>query len=137
MTKEINILIDHPAFQVKILEVNLLNVHHKGGEMSLTVFIEMINYVKKYAKENGQLYIVNTHDLSFSFANDAWQYIRKESDSFTFITAQALVAQELHFRILAKFHARVNKSRTSFKVTAKMDEGVDWLRKRMADNDDT
>lgn len=135
MIKTAEILIDHPSFQIRKIEGNLLNAHHKEGEMSLKVFMELISYVKIYAKENGQLYVVNSQDLRFSFSNEAWKYIRKESGGFTFITAQALVAKELHFRILAKFHAKVTKSRTTFKVVATLEEGTDWLRKRMVDND--
>lgn len=127
-------MIDHPAFQVKKIEKNLLIAYHKEGEMDLAIFKELISFVEGYAQQNGQLYVVNEHHSRFSFSNDAWKYIRKESGGFTFIKAQALVAQELHFRILAKFHAKVTKSKTTFKVVATVQQGLDWLVKRMKEN---
>lgn len=136
MTKTVDILIDHPAFQVKRIEKNLLIAYHKEGEMDLSIFKELISFVKEYTQKNGQLYVVNEHHSRFSFSNDAWKYIRKESGGFTFIKAQALVAQELHFRILAKFHAKVTKSKTTFKVVASTQEGLDWLLIRMKENGD-
>ena len=40
----------------------------------------------------------------------------------------------MFFRILAKFHARVTKSKTSFKVVAKLDEGIEWLQAKMIED---
>ena len=100
------------------------------------MFLILIEFARQYALKNGPLYVINTQDLRFSFHSETWKYIREESDNFTFIKVQALVAKELHFRILAKFHAKVTKSKTTFKVVASKEKGINWLQQKMKENND-
>lgn len=133
MTKEITILVNHASFQISRVEKNVLIVHHKKGVITKEIFLQIESFIRDISLNTIGIYVLNTQDRGFSFDNEAWRYIQSEAHKFTFIKAQALVAELLHFRILAKFHIKMSRKRsqTVFKIVADVQDGIDWLNQRV------
>jgi len=126
------IVIENKAFTLTELEPNLFHWHFNAVELQLKDYMVVYNMGLESFKETGhKSNIVTTHDLTFSFASDTWNFVVDRNSDFSFINAQAVVVKQLHLRVLARIVKTIRKKSYNYKVFPTYEEALTWVKSQM------
>ncbi len=127
-----DLIFENDAYILTELEPNLYHWHFKDVELQLNDYMEVYNLgMKKYKEEGVKANIINTHDLTFSFASETWDFIVDKNSDFSFVNCQAVVVKQLHLRVLARIIASIRKKSYLFKVFSNYDDALSWVKSKM------
>ncbi len=126
------ILIDNDIHSLTELESNLYHWHYKAIELQLEDYMHVYHIGLDIYKSTGnKANVISSHDLTFSFASETWNFIADRNSDFSFINAQAVVVKQLHLRVLARIVARIRKKTYKFKIFSTYDEALKWIKSQM------
>ncbi len=126
------IVVKNKAYTLTELEPNLFHWHFNAVELQLKDYIIVYNIGVESYKETGQKSnIINTHDLTFSFASDTWNFVVDRNSDFSFVNAQAVVVKQLHLRVLARIVKTIRKKTYNYKVFPTYEEALSWVKSQM------
>ena len=124
-----NILVENNAYILTELEPNIYHWHFKAAQLVLSDYLIVYHMaIDKYKETGYKANIVTTHELTFSFAPETWNFIVDRNTDFSFINAQAVVVKQLHLRVLARIIKMTRKKAYKYQIFATYDDALNWLK---------
>jgi hypothetical protein len=125
------IIIDNDIHTLTELEPNLYHWHYKAIELQLKDYMLVYNIGIDIYKSTGEkTSVITSHDLTFSFASETWDFIVDKNSDFSFINAQAVVVKQLHLRVLTRIVSRIRKRAYKFQIFPTYDDALVWIKQQ-------
>ncbi|MGE3652523.1 MAG: hypothetical protein AB7G22_00250 [Flavobacteriales bacterium] len=124
MIKELNL----GKCVITLYDNHIVKIRFKDGvNFELNDAIEANQAMFDLAEGKPYLSLVDSIDVRGEISNDALNHFAKHPLTRGVRTAEAIVINSLHNRILANFYVKFTKSHNPVKIFSKMDAAINWL----------
>lgn len=113
---------------ITLYDNRIVKIRFKDGvNFELNDAIEANQAMFDLAEGKPYLSLVDSIDVRGEISNDALNHFAKHPLTRGVRTAEAIVINSLHNRILANFYVKFTKSHNPVKIFSKMDAAINWL----------